>query len=300
VFKNIIIYRIADGWKPKITDVENGLQSMLFAPCGATQDQSMGWAPPRGERHGALVESVANQWILKLQIESKVLPSSVVKRRADERAEQIEETSGRKMGRMAMKDLREQTLMELLPRAFTKLASVPVWIDVEAKLIIIEAASPAKADEVAILLLSSLDGLAMTPLQTEKSVATCMAAWLMSFDPPGRFDVDRECELKATDETQSIVRYARHNLVIDEVRRHVQGGKMPTKLALTWANRLSFLLTDALQIKKIKFLEAVIEGNESQDEGDDRFDADVAITTGELAKLIPDLIEALGGELVAG
>jgi recombination associated protein RdgC len=300
VFKNIIIYRIADGWKPKITDVENGLQSMLFAPCGATQDQSMGWAPPRGERHGALVESVANQWILKLQIESKVLPSSVVKRRADERAEQIEETSGRKMGRMAMKDLREQTLMELLPRAFTKLASVPVWIDVEAKLIIIEAASPAKADEVAILLLSSLDGLAMTPLQTEKSVATCMAAWLMSFDPPGRFDVDRECELKATDETQSIVRYARHNLVIDEVRRHVQGGKMPTKLALTWANRLSFLLTDALQIKKIKFLEAVIEGNESQDEGDDHFDADVAITTGELAKLIPDLIEALGGELVAG
>jgi recombination associated protein RdgC len=300
VFKNIIIYRIADGWKPKITDVENGLQSMLFAPCGATQDQSMGWAPPRGERHGALIESVANQWILRLQIESKVLPSSVVKRRADERAEQIEETSGRKMGRMAMKDLREQTLMELLPRAFTKLASVPVWIDVEAKLIIIEAASPAKADEVAILLLSSLDGLAMTPLQTEKSVATCMAAWLMSFDPPGRFDVDRECELKATDETQSIVRYARHNLVIDEVRRHVQGGKMPTKLALTWANRLSFLLTDALQIKKIKFLEAVIEGNESQDEGDDHFDADVAITTGELAKLIPDLIEALGGELVAG
>jgi recombination associated protein RdgC len=298
VFKNIIIYRIADGWKPKITDVENGLQSMLFAPCGATQDQSMGWAPPRGEKHGALVESVANQWILKLQIESKVLPSSVVKRRADERAEQIEETSGRKMGRMAMKDLREQTLMELLPRAFTKLASVPVWIDVEAKLIIIEAASPAKADEVAILLLSSLDGLAMTPLQTEKSVATCMAAWLMSFDPPGRFDVDRECELKATDETQSIVRYARHNLVIDEVRRHVQGGKMPTKLALTWADRLSFLLTDTLQIKKIKFLEAVIEGNESQDEGDDHFDADVAITTGELARLIPDLIEALGGELV--
>ncbi len=300
MFKNIIIYRIADGWKPKITYVENGLQSMLFTPCGATQDQSMGWAPPRGEKHGALVESVANQWILKLQIESKVLPSSVVKRRADERAEQIEETSGRKMGRMAMKDLREQTLMELLPRAFTKLASVPVWIDVEAKLIIIEAASPAKADEVAILLLSSLDGLAMTPLQTEKSVATCMAAWLMSFDPPGRFDVDRECELKATDETQSIVRYARHNLVIDEVRRHVQGGKMPTKLALTWSDRLSFLLTDTLQIKKIKFLDAVIEGNESQDEGDDHFDADVAITTGELAKLIPDLIEALGGELVAG
>jgi len=31
---------------------------------------------------------------------------------------------------------------------------------------------------------------------------------------------------------------------------------------------------------------------------DDHFDADVAIATGELRKLIPDLIEALGGEVV--
>jgi recombination associated protein RdgC len=125
------------------------------------------------------------------------------------------------------------------------------------------------------------------------------AAWLLSFEPPSRFDIDRECELKAIDETQAIVRYARHNLVIDEVKRHVQNGKMPTKLALTWADRLSFILTDTLQIKKIKLLEAVMEGNESQDEGEDHFDADVAIMTGELARFIPDLIEALGGELVA-
>lgn len=298
MFKNIIIYRIADGWTPKITDVENGLQSMRFTPCGATQDESMGWVPPRGQKHGALVESVGGQWILRLQIETKVLPSSVVKRRAEERAEQIEESSGKKLGRMAMKDLREQTMMELLPRAFTKLTSVPVWMDLENKLVIIEAASAAKADEVAVLLLSSLDALAIAPLQTEKSVPTTMAAWLIDFDPPGRFDVDRECELKAMDETQSLVRYARHNLVIEEVKRHVQNGKMPIKLALTWASRVSFLLTDTLQIKKIKLLETVIEGNESQDENEDHFDGDVAITTGELAKLIPDLIEALGGELV--
>jgi recombination associated protein RdgC len=299
MFKNLILYRIADNWKGTLEDVESGLKTMPFVPCGATQDQSMGWAPPRGIAHGALVESIAGQWMLKLQIETKVLPTSVVKRRAQERAEQIEAGSGKKLSRMAIKDLREQTMMELLPRAFTNLSSAPIWIDPEAKLVAIEATSPAKADEIALLLLSSLENFSMSPLQSQKSPATCMASWLLSFEPPSRFDIDRECELKAIDETQAIVRYARHNLVIEEVKRHVQNGKMPTKLALTWADRLSFILTDTLQIKKIKLLEAVMEGNESQDEGEDHFDADVAIMTGELARFIPDLIEALGGELVA-
>ncbi|MGL5004969.1 MAG: recombination-associated protein RdgC, partial [Casimicrobium sp.] len=98
MFKNIILYRIADDWKPDLNKIEEGLKSMPFLPCGATQDQSMGWAPPRGEAHGALVESVAGQWMLRLQVETKLLPSSVVKRRAEERAQQIEGASGKKLG----------------------------------------------------------------------------------------------------------------------------------------------------------------------------------------------------------
>ena len=62
---------------------------------------------------------------------------------------------------------------------------------------------------------------------------------------------------------------------------------------MTWDDRVSFLLTEGLQIKKIALLDAVMDG-QSQDDGG--FDADVAIATGELSRLIPDLIEALGGE----
>jgi recombination associated protein RdgC len=299
VFKNIIIYRIADGWKPSVKSIEEGLARVRFTPCGAAQDKSFGWDAPRGNKHGALVESVAGQWILRLKMETKILPTSVINRRAEERAEQIEETSGRKLGRMQRKELRENAMLELLPKAFTKIASLPVWIDPQNKLIVIESASQTNADEVVSLLINCLDDLSMVPLQTNIAPATTMAAWLMSFDPPGRFDLDRECELKATDETQASVRYARHNIVIDEVRKHIQNGKMPKQLGLTWASRVSFVLNDALQVKKIKFLEGVVEKTESQDENDDHFDADAAIITGELSKLIPDLIEALGGELEA-
>ena len=105
--------------------------------------------------------------------------------------------------------------------------------------------------------------------------------------------MDRECELKSADEAKAVVRYARHPLDIDEVRAHIEAGKLPTKLALTWDDRVSFVLTEGLQLKKVAFLDTVFEG-QTQDDGG--FDADVAIATGELSQLIPDLIAALGGE----
>ena len=78
-----------------------------------------------------------------------------------------------------------------------------------------------------------------------------------------------------------------------EDRERILVFKLPTKLAMSWDDRVSFVLTEGLQLKKIAFQDTVFEGQKQDDAG---FDADVAIATGELSKLIPDLILALGGE----
>jgi recombination associated protein RdgC len=141
-------------------------------------------------------------------------------------------------------------------------------------------------------------GLMLSPVQTELSPATAMSTWLADKEAPAGFTIDRECELKQPDSEKSAVRYARHTLDIDEVGEHIRQGKLPTQLAMTWSGRVSFLLTEALALKKIKLLDVVIEGAGQQRGRDDNgFDADVAITTGELRQLVPDLIEALGGAL---
>lgn len=82
------------------------------------------------------------------------------------------------------------------------------------------------------------------------------------------------------------------------ITEHGAAGKVPTKLAMTWNDRVSFVLSDMAQIKKIKLLDVVLDGVQENGKDDDGFDADAAIVTGELSALIPDLIEALGGELV--
>ena len=58
----------------------------------------------------------------------------------------------------------------------------------------------------------------------------------------------------------------------------------------------SFTLTDTMQIKGIKFLDVVFDGRDKPAK-DEAFDVDAALATGELAQLIPDMIEGLGGEL---
>jgi recombination associated protein RdgC len=294
LFKNLIVYRIAAGWSVGAQEMQERLDKARFVECGATQPLSIGWVEPRGVAHGPLAEVVAGQLLLKLATEQKVLPGNVVKRRVDEMAAKIEKATGRKPGKKQKKELKEEAVLELLPQAFTKQGAIDVWIDPQHMLMLVAAGSPARADEVVSLLVKSFDGLSVTQINTVESAAVAMTRWLSSGEPPRAFTVDRECELKSADEMKSIVRYARHPLDTDEVRRYVDEGKLPTKLALTWQGRVSFMLTDTMQIKKITFLDGVFEG--SKPGKDEAFDADAAIATGELRQMIPDLIEALGGE----
>lgn len=299
LFKNLILYRIGADWVPDFASLEAGLQKTPFIACAATQPVASGWTPPRGIAHAPLLESVAGQWLLRLQTEQKVLPSSVVKRRSDEIAAHTEKATGRKPGKKETKEIREQAVQELLPMAFTKQSGVSLWIDPEARLLMVDAASAGRADEALTLLVKAAEGLAIAPLHTAESPAAVMSDWLLNGEPPAAFSVDRECELKSSDEARSVVRYARHPLDIDEIRQHIGAGKLPTRLAITWQGRLSLLLTDSMQLRKISFLDVVFEGSAKAGK-EEAFDADAAIGTGELRKLIPDLLDALGGEALAG
>jgi recombination associated protein RdgC len=295
MFKNAIIYRIAPGWTGSLEQLEENLGKARFEPCGASQERSAGWIEPRGDAHGPLAESIGGQWILKHMVEAKSVPGAVVRRKLQERIAQIEKETGRKPGKKESKELKEDVLLQLLPMAFTKQGATTVWIDPDARMLVLGASSQGRADELVTALVDAMPGFVVAPLHTNFTPTAAMSEWLVSQEPPAGFSVDRECELKASDESKAVVRYGRHPLDIEEVRGHITQGKLPTKLALTWDDRVSFVLTEGLQVKGISFLEGVFDGTAGKKA--DGFDADVAIATGELQKLIPDLLEALGGEV---
>ena len=302
VFKNLMLYRLSPEWPQSAAQWEEAIGREPFVECSATQQKSSGWVPPRGDEHGALVETVDGQWIARFVIETKSVPGDAVRRKVQEAVDAIEKTSGRKPGKKELHDLRDDALIALLPQAFPRRSQVTVWLDPRTRLLVLEAGAQGKADElITSLVRVAGKGFGIGLLQTASSPQAAMAAWLA--DPEGdalphAFNIERECELKGSGDEPAIVKFTRHPLQTEEVRQHITEGKLPTRLALSWSGRVGFVLTQALQLKKIAFQEGVFEdGAKTTDE--DRFDADVALATGELGALITDLIEALGGEVDA-
>jgi recombination associated protein RdgC len=187
---------------------------------------------------------------------------------------------------------------ELRARALTRRRVTRAWIDPENGWFVVDAAGGAKADELVEILRETLGGsFAVTFMETTRSPQQSMSAWLTHGDAPGRFTIEQDLELQSADPNKATVRYTRHPLDLREVQSHLKAGKYPMKLGLTWSDRVSFVLTEKLQVKRLEFLEMT---QDTADGGDvdaaEQFDIDFAVMAGELAKLLEDLGEALGGQ----
>lgn len=296
MFKQATIYRLKAA-KP-FNDAD--FQARSFTPCGATQDKSVGWVPPRGNANDAMVENVAGQTIIKLFIETKTVPAQTVKDAVAVRVKHIETTQGRKPGKKETREIRDDVHAELLPHAFPKRVAVIGWINSATGHLVVDSTSQSRTDDFVTMLVRTIPGVQVSMVNTVRSPSHAMTQWLLADSPdewPDNLNVGRDCVLESADETKAVVKYGRHPLDIDEVRTHVTQGKTPTQLALTWDGRVSFALTDTMKLKKLQFLDGVFE-DQASDNTADAFDADVAIYTGEMTKLIEDLLHALGGEVV--
>ena len=294
-FKNLKIYRLSSPWTLTGEQLEESLARHAYQSGNNLEMQSLGWIPPR--ENGGLAHVVNGQILLTLRAEKKLLPSTVVNQVTKARALEIEEQQGYKPGRKQMKELKERVTDELLPRAFSVYRDTRVWIDTVNHWLVIDAAASAKADEVIGLLVKSVDPLPLENLYVTQSPAAAMTGWLAEDEAPSNFSIDQDTELRASGESRAAIRYVKHSIDADDVRRHIQSGKQCTRLAMTWADRVSFVLTEAMDVKRVAPLDVLKENTDTVSQNDDeKFESDMVLMTGELSKLMTDLVEALGGE----
>lgn len=290
-FRNLQAYRITSG-NITLNSLEEALSQHALQSCMQMEMQSRGWLLPREEQE-SFVHAYGQQWLIAFGMEKKLLPAGVINQHAKARLAQIEQMQGYKPGKKQVRDIKEATIIELLPRAFTQRHKTYAWIDGIKNRLMIDTASSNKADEFVEVLIKSIHGLTLEPLDTQISPSSAMTRWLSGDDLPSVFTIDRDCELQGMSDEKATIKYTRHVLDAEETARHIRAGKKAIKLAMTWNSKISFVLHDNLQLRRITPQDILKEPAESTEE---LFASDFAIMTGELSRLITDVIEALGGE----
>lgn len=295
-FRNLLPYRLDGHWSMSAGSFEEKLAARTLQPCTGLTAQTQGWVSPRGDDQ-PLVYGQGRELLFALGTETKLLPASVVRDATKARAAQVEARMGFKPGKKQLREIKEQVHAELLPKAFARRRATRAWINPDAGWLVVDSASAKRGDELTTLLRDTLGECPFFPLDTAQSPMSCMTAWLSKGDAPGRFDLDQDCEMKSGGDDPAAVRFARHGLEGDDVRRHVKDGKSVTRLGLVWNDRVRLVLADPGIVRRVRFemIEQDRAENEPQGGADERFDADFALMSGELTKLLDDLLAALGG-----
>ncbi|THA16823.1 recombination-associated protein RdgC [Rodentibacter pneumotropicus] len=296
-FKNAIIYRLTKSLNWDLTQLQNQLSDCAYIPCGAQDMSKFGWVSPlRGS--DVLHFSVGNQILLVAQKEEKILPANVVKRELDERIESLEQKENRKLKKVEKQILKDDVVMNLLPRAFSKNQHTALWIDTEQNLIYVDSASHKRAEDALALLRKSLGSLPVVPLAFANEPSTVLTNWITQDSLPDWLIALEEAELFGYQEN-SVIRCKKQPLENEEILALLQDDKkVVSKLALEWEDTLTFVFNEDCTLKRLKFADVVREKNDDilKEDFAQRFDADFVLMTGILTKLTQNLLNEFGGE----
>jgi len=294
-FKNLYLFKFEKDFGLNAEELHDELSLKPFTPCSATQRESMGWLPPLGKNSSSYTHSSNSYILMSMARQERILPATVVKETLDEKVEAIEQAESRKVSSREKKEMKEDIEHELLPRAFTRTQKLDAWIDPSNGWLILNTPSAPRAEAFTKLLRKTLGSLPVTLPESETSPAIAMTEWLSSGKLPAPFTLGFECELKNQGDDKGSATYKQHDLTLDEVQTCLKAGKFASKLAVEWDEKISFVLSEDLQIKKLKFLDVLEEQLQDNDPQthEEHLDIQFALMTGEISDLLKDLMKAL-------
>lgn len=299
LFKNARIFRFTRPIQITAEQLEEKLQADAFKPCGPQEFSRYGWVSPLGKHSEQLLHAANGDLLICAQRQEKLLPGPVVKEFVEERCEAIEIEQGRKVRRKEKDEIREQVLLEMLPHAFPRNRKVYGYLSPKNGYLIVDAGSAKAAEDFASILRKSLGSLPVRAPAVNQSPAFTFTGWLSTaVDLPHQVVLGNDCWLEDPAQDGGKVTARGLDITSDEVRNHLEAGMQATRLTMTWDDNVSFCLDEDLGITRLKFGESVLEQLDDVDADDAaaRFDAAFCLMTLELERMIPALLEAMGGE----
>ena len=298
-FKNIRIYRFTQSFTLTPEALDQALSQSAFSPCNSQDQARVGWVSPINGQADNVSFVHASQGCLMVcaKRQEKVLPAAVINEFLNEKVEAIQDAEGRTPGRKERQSLKDDVMMELLPKAFTRSRLQYAYIAPKEGYIVVDAASASQAEELLSSLRETIGRLPVVPLVSKQVPVQVMTHWLTESTLPKAFTLGDECELSDPKESGSVIRCKQQELSSEEIHTLLQSGLIVTKLHLAWLEGISFILDEHLAIKRVRFEDNIREKADDVNAGSqvEQFDLDFSVMTIELTAFIKDLMGALGG-----
>ncbi|MFT5692266.1 MAG: recombination associated protein RdgC [Oceanicoccus sp.] len=305
-FKNLQIYRFTKPFNLSPEELSDRLEEHSFQPCGSQDLSRYGWVPPLGSKgQDAPLENfvhAANGYIMICaKRQDKVIPAGVINEHLEEQVEAVQQQEGRGVGRKERQNLKEEIVMTLLPKAFTRSTRQFAYIAPAEGLIVINAASSNKSEELLTCLRESIGSLPVIPLTANNIPQHVMTDWVNNGHLSNGFSLGHECELRDPSDEAGVIRCKHQDLSSVDINNHLKSGMYVSKLGLCWEGGIECVVDDSLTIKRLVFDDIVQEKANQIDaeSAAEQFDVDFSIMTLEISGFIRALVKAFGGENTA-
>lgn len=295
-FRNLTLFRFPASIN--FDDLETQLADAALKPVGPMELSSRGFISPFGRAGGddaALMHRIDNAIWLTVGGEDKLLPSSVVNDLLQKKVDEFEAKNARRPGGKMRRQMKDDLVAELLPRAFVRPIRTDALIDLQHGVIAIDTSSRKVAEAVVSQIREALGSFPALPINAEVAPRAVMTGWIAGDALPEGMSLGDECELRDPVDSGAVVKVQRMELAGEEIDTHLEAGKQVARLALMLDDHAGFVLGEDLVLRKFKLLDGAVEQLESSERDDIRaeFDARFALMAGEFKRLFSVLESAL-------
>jgi recombination associated protein RdgC len=294
-FRNLTLFRFAENLPRSLKRLPSALDEHRLRACGPMELATRGFVSPFGRDSETLTHQVGAFILVTVGGEDRLLPNVVINEELAARLAKIAAKQGRRVGAKERKQLKDEVISDLLPRAFIRPSRLSAYLDVEHGWLVVDTASRKAAEEAVNQFREAMGRFPAVPAASEESPRSVMTDWLIHGKLPKGLALADECELRDPAEAGAVVRCRRQDLESDEVREHLKSGKQVFQLGLIFDERVGFVLGEDLVVRKLRFLDGVLdELSDSAESAEAELDATFALMSLELRRLLDNMHDWFG------
>jgi len=289
-FKQVQLFELKNANKYTPDSLIQKLEELAFRPCLPSMQHSLGWVSPIDDDESPLAIAVNGCLMICLQIEEKILPTTVIRHELSQKIKQIELQEDRKVRQREKLALKDELMLTLLPRAFTKFTRYYAYIDAKNNYLVFNTAQAKITEQFISLFKKSVsEDIAAFEL---KKLSPIVTNWIKTKDYPTEFAIEKACFLQDPNHEDRRIRCQEQDLFASSIQALIKDGCEIKHIALSWHDRVNFILSaDDFTLRSISYEEEITaQATEMEAETkQQQFIADFFIMSATISELLSDL-----------